>query len=91
MADEDADEKDADNRNSEDDTCDVLAGGDSAITNNKKQAFSKTYNHRDDWLHRGQTLCDMDYYHYARDIERAELPRGGGPDAFLKKVGVYQN
>ena len=30
----------------------------------------------------------MDYYHYARYIERAELPRKGGPEAFLRKVGV---
>ena len=91
VADEDADEKDADNRDSEDNNCDLLAGGDSTITNNKKQVFWKTYTHRDDWLHRGHTLCDMDYYHCAHYIERVELPLGGGPDAFLKKVSVYHH
>ena len=33
----------------------------------------------------------MDYYHYARYIERAELPRKGGPETFLRKVGVYHH
>ena len=51
VADEDADEKDTGNRDSEDNNCDLPAGGDSTITNNKKQAFSKTYTHRADWLH----------------------------------------
>ena len=32
----------------------------------KKQMFTKNTSHRDDWLHRGIMLRDMDYYHYAR-------------------------
>ena len=69
----------------------LLAGGGAASIDNKKQRFSKSYTHRDDWLHRGQTLNDMDYYHYARYIERAELPRKGTPEAFLHKVGVHHH
>ena len=30
-----------------------------------KQAFAETQAHRDDWLHRGHLLADVDYYHYA--------------------------
>ena len=89
--DEVADEGDADDQDSEDNVCDLLAGGGAAFTDNKRQMFSNTYTHRDDWLHRGQTLSDMDYYHYARYIERAELPRKGSPEAFLNKVGVYHH
>ena len=40
----------------------------------KKQMFTKSLAHRDDWLHRGIMLRDMDYYHYSRDIERVEKP-----------------
>ena len=90
-ADEVADEEDTDNQDSEDNVCDLLAGGGPALTDDKQQVFSQTQTHRDDWLHRGQTLGDMDDYHYARYIERAELPRKGGPEAFLNKVGVYHH
>jgi hypothetical protein len=31
--------------------------------------------HRDDWLHRGIMLRDIDYYHYSRYIARIEMPR----------------
>ena len=33
----------------------------------------------------------MDYYHYARYIEWADLPRKADPEAFLHKVGVYHH
>ncbi len=89
--DEVSDEESADDHDSEDNVCDLLAGGGAASTVNNRQRFSKTYTHRDDWLHRGQTLADMDYYHDARYIERAELPRKGGPEAFLHKVGLYHH
>ena len=89
--DDGADKESADDHDSDDDVCDLLAGGGAASTDNKIQRFSKTYTHRDDWLHRGQTLSDMDFYHYARYIERAELPRKGTPEAFLHKVGVYHH
>ena len=36
----------------------------------KKQMFTKSLAHRDDWLHRGIMLRDMDYYHYSRYTER---------------------
>ena len=55
----------------------------------QKQVFTKTFNHRDDWLHRGEALHDMDYYHYARFVGRVPLPRAGDPSLFLKRVGVW--
>eukprot|EP00969_Alexandrium_andersonii_P170030 7517410-Alexandrium_andersonii.AAC.1 len=33
----------------------------------------------------------MDYYHYARFVERVELPRASDADHFLKKVGVWHH
>ena len=48
----------------------------------KKQMFTKSLAHRDDWLHRGIMLRDMDYYHYARYIERVEMPRSGSAQSF---------
>jgi HAMP domain-containing protein len=53
------------------------------------QMFTKSVAHRDDWLHRGIALRDMDYYHYARYIERVELPRSGDAQGFQKRHGVY--
>ena len=53
----------ADDQDSEDNVCDLLAGGGAAFTdsqNNKKEQLLKTYTHRDDWLHRGQLLSDID-------------------------------
>ena len=35
----------------------------------KKQMFTKSLAHREDWLHRGIMLRDMDYYHYSRYVE----------------------
>jgi len=55
----------------------------------KKQMFTKSLAHRDDWLHRGIMLRDMDYYHYARYIERVEMPRSGSAQSFQKHHGVY--
>ena len=52
--------------------------------------FTKTFSHRDDWLHWGESLYDMDYHHYARFVGRVPLPRAGGPDMFLKWVGVWR-
>ena len=55
----------------------------------KKQMFTKSLAHRDDWLHRGIMLRDMDYYHYARYVERVEMPRSGSAQGFQKHHGVY--
>jgi len=55
----------------------------------KKQMFTKSLKHRDDWLHRGIMLRDMDYYHYSRYVERVEMPRSGSAQSFQKHHGVY--
>ena len=55
----------------------------------KKQMFIKSLAPRDDWRHRGIMLRDMDYYHYARYIERVEKPRKGTAHAFQKRHGVH--
>ena len=34
-------------------------------------------------------LRDMDYYHYARYIERVEMPRSGTAQSFQKRQGIY--
>ena len=51
--------------------------------------FTTTFTHRDDWLHRGIMLRDMDYYHYARYMQRVEMPRLGSAANFQKKHGAY--
>ena len=55
----------------------------------KKPMFTTTFTHRDDWLHRGIMLRDMDYYHYARYMQRVEMPRLGSAANFQKKHGAY--
>ena len=55
----------------------------------KKQMFTKSLAHRDDWLHRGIMLRDMDYYHYSRHVERVEMPRSGTAQSFQKNHGIY--
>ena len=55
----------------------------------KKQMFTKSLAHRDDWLHRGIMLRDMDYYHYSRHVERVEMPRSGSAQSFQKNHGTY--
>ena len=55
----------------------------------QKQAFVETQAHRDDWLHRGDLLADVDYYHYARYFERIEQPRAGTAESFQKNHGRY--
>ena len=55
----------------------------------QKQAFAETQAHRDDWLHRGDLLADVDYYHYARYFERIEQPRAGTAESFQKNHGRY--
>ena len=55
----------------------------------KKQMFAKSLTHRDDWLHRGIMLRDMDYYHYSRYVERVEMPRSGSAQSFQKHHGAY--
>ena len=55
----------------------------------KKQMFAKSLAHRDDWLHRGIMLRDMDYYHYARYVAREEMPRSGSAQSYQKRHGVY--
>ena len=55
----------------------------------KKQMFTKSLAHRDDWLHRGIMLRDMDYYHYSRYVERVEMPRSGSAQSFQKNHGIY--
>ena len=49
--DEVTDEEGADDHESKDNVCDLLAGGGAASTDNKRPIFSNTYTHRDDWLH----------------------------------------
>ena len=51
--------------------------------------FTKSLAHRDDWLHRGIMLRDMDYYHYSRHVERVEMPRSGSAKSFQKSHGTY--
>ena len=55
----------------------------------QKQAFAETHAHRDDWLHRGDLLADVDYYHYSRYFERIEQPRSGTAQSFQKHHGRY--
>ena len=55
----------------------------------KKHMFTKSLAHRDDWLHRGLMLRDMDYYHYARYVERVEMPRAGSALSFQNRHGAY--
>ena len=55
----------------------------------KKQMFTKSLAHRDDWLHRGIMLRDMDYFHYSRYVDRVELPRSGSAQRFQKYHGVF--
>ena len=65
------------------------AAGSIASIKARKQIFQKSYTHRDDWLHRGLQLADMDYYHYARYIDRVELPRTGTAEKFQRSNGAY--
>jgi hypothetical protein len=71
----------------------VITSADAAATiadaTGKKQMFTKSLAHRDDWLHRGIMLRDMDYYHYARYVERVEMPRSGSAQSFQKRHGAY--
>ena len=86
IADEDlSDGQDSDNN------IDLLAGGDGTVTDGKKLKFTNTYTHRDDWLHRGETLSDIDYYHYARYVDRIEWPRSGTAETFHNRVGVFHH
>jgi len=55
----------------------------------KKQMYTKSLAHRDDWLHRAIMLRDMDYYHYARYVERVEMPGSGSAQSFQKHHGAY--
>ena len=56
-----------------------ITGNEAAATvadaTGKKQMFIKSLAPRDDWLHRGIMLRDMDYYHYSRYVERVEMLR----------------
>ena len=67
----------------------VMTSSDAATTvadaTGKKQMFTKSLAHRDDWLHRGIMLRDMDYYHYSRYVERVEMPRSGTALSFQKQ------
>ena len=78
----------AEDDDNEQNACEALAGG-STVASDGRQFFTMTFNHRYDWLHRGKTLRNMDYYHYARYIDRAELPRAGDALQFQARVGVY--
>ncbi len=60
-----------------------------ADASGRKQMFTKSLAHRDDWLHRGIRLRDVDYYHYARFFERVEMPRSGTAQSFQKRHGAY--
>ena len=55
----------------------------------KAQLFTKSTGPRDDWLHRGPRLQDMDYYHYTRYVDRIEMPRKGNAVGFQRRAGVY--
>ena len=55
----------------------------------KTQLFTKGTTPRDDWLHRGPKLQDMDYYHYSRYVHRIEMPRRGDAAKFQKRAGIY--
>ena len=55
----------------------------------KKETFTQSFAHRDDWLHRGVLLQDMDYYHYARFMDRVEKPRSGTAKSFMQRHGMY--
>ena len=66
-----------------------LLASESAPSSCNKMVFTKTFAHRDDWLHRGSTLSDVDYYHYARFFDRVDLPRKGGAADFQNKYGVF--
>ena len=55
----------------------------------KTLTFSKTFSPRDDWLHRGAELQDVDQYHYYRYFERVEMPRRGTAQGFQKTHGVF--
>ena len=82
---------------SEDDCDEALPPGitsnDAAATvadaTGKNKMFTTSLAHRDDWLHRGIMLRDMDYYHYSRYVERVEMPRSGSAQSFQKQHGVY--
>ena len=50
--------------------------------------FSKTFTPRDDWLHRGNRLQDLDLHHYVRYITRMEKPRQGTVEKFQSQHGV---
>lgn len=71
----------------------ILTSTDAATTvvdaTGKKQMFTKSLAHRDDWLHRGIMLRDMDYYHYSRYVERVEMPRSGSAESFQKQHDLY--
>ena len=51
------------------------------------QMFGKSTSLRDDWLHRGERLQDMQLWQYARYIERHRRPRGGDAEALHRRVG----
>ena len=53
--------------------------------------FTKGTSHRDDWLHRGADLQDLDYYHYSRYVERLEKPRHGTAADFQRRRGRYRH
>lgn len=70
----------------------IVADDTHGITPTKKGKtilFTKSTSHRDDWLHRGAGLQDLDYYHYSRYVERVEKPRRGNAAGFHKRRGVY--
>jgi hypothetical protein len=46
------------------------------------QVFRATTSNRDDWLHRGSALVDVDWYCYVKCFERVKLPKS------IKFVGV---
>ena len=60
---------------------------DSKDDHEKMQIFQATFSLRDDWLHRGDALADMDLQTYAEYIERYDKPvRGYHPDS-LQAIG----
>ena len=65
------------------------AAGSVASIKETEQMFTKSLSRRDDWRHRAPRLQDMDYYHYARYIERVELPRVGNAHNFQRRHGTY--
>ena len=57
--------------------------------NSKAQIFQMTISLRDDWLHRGDALQDMDLQTYAEHIERKAKPLRGTDMQKVMKQTIF--